>query len=182
MENRKVKKTIKFVSMFMTLLMLALVIYGLANLSSLDEEISSLIYNYGAFALFPISIFLELVPQIISPIVTLITGIIAGVNVHYAILATVLGSIIGSFIGFVLGKKYMFDAVDVLASEKSIKRLTYLTNKYGKVIVPIAAISPLPYLPVFLGAMNLSKKNFIIYGMIPRILGIVTFGYLTSIL
>ena len=161
--------------------MLVLIIYGLTNLSFLNEEFSSLIYDYGALALFVISILLDLVPQLISPVIALGTGIIAGINVHYAIFATVLGSMLGSVIGFALGKKYMFDIVDILVSEKSIARVTNLTNKYGKVIVPIAAISPLPYLPVFLGAVNFSKKNFVIYGIIPRIFSIIIFGYLISI-
>ena len=181
MKNKEVKKTIKFANAFITLLVLALVIYGLVNLPSLDEEVSFLIYDYGALALFAISILLDLTPQLISPIIALSTGIIAGINVHYAIIATVLGSTLGSAIGFILGKKYMFNAVDILVSEESVKKLTSLTNKYGKVVVPLAAISPLPYLPVFLGAMNFSKKNFIIYGIIPRIFSIITVGYLTSI-
>ena len=178
----KVKKTIKFVSAFITLSMLALVIYSLVNISFLNKEVSSLIYDYGAIALFAISILLDLIPQLISPIIALSTGIITGINVHYAIIATILGSTIGSVIGFVLGKKYMFDAVDVIISEKSTETLTNLTNKYGKIIVPLAAISPLPYLPVFLGAMNFSKRNFVIYGIIPRVISLIAFGYLTSIL
>jgi len=161
---------------------MVLVVYSLTNLLFLDEEISSLIYNYGAIALFAISILLDLIPQLISPIIALSTGIIAGINVHYAIFATSLGSALGSFIGFALGKKYMFDAVNIMVSEKSTKTLTNLTNKYGKIIVPIAAFSPLPYLPVLLGAINFSKKNFIIYGIIPRVMSITIFGYLTSIL
>ncbi len=161
--------------------MLILIIYGLTNLSFLDEEFSSLIYDYGVLALFVISILLDLVPQLISPVIALGTGIIAGINVHYAIFATVLGSMLGSIIGFILGKKYMFDVVDILVSEKSIARVTGLTNKYGKVVVPLAAISPLPYLPVLLGAMNFSKKNFFTYGIIPRILGIIIFGYIVNI-
>lgn len=50
--------------------------------------------------------------------------------------------------------------------------------KKRKIIVPIAAISPLPYLPVLLGAMNFSKQNFIIYGLIPRALSFIIFGYI----
>jgi len=72
----------------------------------------------------------------------------------------------------------MFEAVDALSPKKSTKKLTYLTNKYGKIVIPIAAVSPLPYLPVVLGTMNLSKRNFIIYGLVPRALGIIAYGIL----
>jgi uncharacterized membrane protein YdjX (TVP38/TMEM64 family) len=145
----------------------------------LSDKVSVQLQTYGAPALFFITLILDLIPQIISPVVAMITAIVIGMNIYLAIIATILGSTIGSFIGFMLGKKYMFDAVNAMASKKSIDRLTDLTNKYGKIIVPLAAISPIPYLPVLLGAINLSKKNFIIYGLIPRTIGIILFGYIT---
>lgn len=162
--------------------MLTLIIYSFTNLLFLDEEISSLIYNYGVIALFLISILLDLIPQLISQIIALSTGILAGINIHYAIIATILDSTLCSLIGFVLGKRYMFNAVNIIVSEKSAKTLTNLTNKYGKIIVPIVAFSPLPYLPVLLCAMNFSKRNFLIYGLISRTISLIVFGYLTSIL
>ncbi|MDH3353401.1 MAG: VTT domain-containing protein [Nanoarchaeota archaeon] len=173
-------KTIRFASAFITLTILGILAYSLTNITKLDENVYSLIHNYGESALFLISILLDLIPQLISPVIALGTGIIAGINVHYAIIATIFGSTLGSVIGFALGKKYMFEAVDILTSEKSAKRLNTLTNKYGKIIVPLAAISPLPYLPVFLGAINFSKRNFLIYGIIPRALSFIVYGYLIS--
>jgi len=76
----------------------------------------------------------------------------------------------------------MFDTIDLMSSKKAADRVTHLTNKYGKIIIPIAAISPLPYLPVALGALNLSEKNFVIFGLIPRALGIAAYGSLFSLL
>lgn len=173
-------KTIRLVSALVTVVVLGVLAYGLINIAELDESVYSLIHIYGIPALFGISILLDLIPQLISPVMALGTGIIAGINVHYAIASTILGSVIGSVIGFALGKKYMFDAVYAMASEKSVEKLTTLTNKYGKIIVPLAAISPLPYLPVFLGAINLSKRNFVLYGIVPRVLSFIIFGYLVS--
>jgi membrane protein YqaA with SNARE-associated domain len=180
MKKEELRKTVKFANAFIAIAMIALLAYGLINLSNLDEKVSQEIYDYGAPALFIISLLLDLVPQLISPIIALGTAIIAGVNPQYAIIATILGSLIGSLIGFFLGKKYMFDAVYVLLSKESAEKLTKITNKYGKAIVPLAAISPLPYLPVLLGAMNLSNKNFWVYGLIPRALAIIVYGYLAS--
>ena len=172
------KKAIKFLVVFFILLMLTFVLYGFINRTSLNNEFLDGISKYGAPALFIISIFLDMVPQVISPIMVLITGIFMGINIHCAILATILGSISGSVLGFFIGKKYMLDAVDVMVSKKAVRRLTYLINKYGKIIIPLAAISPLPYLPVVIGTMNFSKRNFILYGLIPRILSFIVFGYL----
>jgi len=177
-----VKTAIKHTSILIILIVLALILYGITNLGPISEEATTLINNYGTPALFAISIFLDLIPQIISPIVVLVAGLIAGMNIYLAIIATILGSAIGSTIGFTIGKKYMFHAVEILTTKKSTNKLTHLTNKYGKIIVPIAAISPLPYLPVALGAMNFSKRNFIIFGLIPRAISIAAYGYLFTLL
>jgi len=182
MTTKKLKRTVTFVSVLIILVVLALVLYGITNLGPISEETTILINNYGTPALFIISIFLDLIPQMVSPIIALAAGLIAGINIYYAILATILGSAIGSIIGFAIGKKYMFEAVDVLTTKKSINKLTDLTNKYGKIVIPIAAISPLPYLPVAIGAMNFSKRDFIIFGLIPRAISIAVYGFLFSLL
>jgi membrane protein YqaA with SNARE-associated domain len=167
------KKSIAFISVFISLIIIALMIYGLMNVETLGEEVTSQIQDYGVPALFIISILLDLIPQIISPVAAMVMAVVMGVNIYSAIIATILGSTIGSIIGFALGKKYMFKAVNAMASKKSVNRLTDLTNRYGKIAVPIAAISPVPYLPVLLGAINFSNKNFIIFGLIPRALSII---------
>ena len=177
-KSKRARNFVKFVSVLIVLLMVALTVYSFLNRGILDDKVSSGISNYGLSALFVASLLLDLIPQLISPVVAMGAGIIIGMNIYVAIITTILGSAVGSLLGFFLGKKYLFDAVDVMSSKKSVKRLTYLTNRYGRVIVPLAAISPLPYLPVLLGAINFSKKNFLIYGLIPRALSIELFGYL----
>jgi len=172
------KKSVKFISVFISLIVIALMVYGLMNAGTISSEVSSQIQDYGAPALFIISILFDLIPQLISPVAAMVVAIVMGVNLYYAIIATILGSTIGSIIGFTLGKKYMFDAVNAMASKKSIDRLTDLTNRYGKVAVPLAAISPVPYLPVLLGALNFSNKNFIIFGLIPRALSIILLSFI----
>ena len=172
------KRSIRIISSLITIISIALIIYTLINSTTLQKEFSSQVQSYGIPSILTLSILLDLIPQLISPIIILAASLVAGVNTPLAIIATIVGSSIGSIIGFALGKKYMCKAVTLLSTEPTRKRLTHLTNKYGKIIVPLAAISPLPYLPVLLGAMNLSKKNFLIYGLIPRALSFIIFGYL----
>jgi membrane protein YqaA with SNARE-associated domain len=179
---KKAKKVVRFISVFIGLLTVTLMIYGLMNAGMLNEKVSSGISDYGISALFIISLLLDLIPQMISPVLAMGAGILIGMNVYAVIITTILGSTVGSIIGFILGKKYLFDAVDTMSSKKAVKRMTHLTNKYGKIIVPLAAISPLPYLPVVLGAINFSKRNFLIYGLIPRAISIIVFGYLICLI
>lgn len=177
-QNKKIKTAIKVAATLVTIVSLTLIFYTLINSEALQQQFSTQVQTYGIPSLFILSLLLDLIPQLISPVVPLAAAILAGINIHYAIVITVLGSVIGSITGFVLGKKYMYKAVDILTSKKAAQKLTNLTNKYGKIIVPIAAISPLPYLPVLLGAMNFTKKNFMIYGLIPRAIGFIVFGYI----
>ncbi len=178
LNKKKIKVAIKAGEVVVTTVLLMLIFYILINSGTLQQEFESTVYIYGAPSLFALSFLLDLVPQLISPVMMLAAAIFAGINFYSAIIITILGSTIGSILGFVLGKKYMYTSVDLLTSKKAAEKLTRLTNKYGKIIVPIAAISPLPYLPVLLGAMNFSKRNFIIYGLVPRALGFIIFGYL----
>lgn len=172
---------IKATGILITLAIAILIAYTIASTIFLDEGSSPLIQKYGIPALFLISAFLDLIPQYISPILALVTAIATGINIYYATIATILGSTFGAIIGYTIGKKYLHTAVDILATKKSTKKLTNLTNNYGKIIIPLAAVSPIPYLPVAIGAIQFSKRNFIIYGLIPRALGIAIYAYLFSI-
>ena len=178
----KTKKVIEFTSVFITLLILSLFAYSITNITSLEKETSSLIQNYGIPSLFIISIFLDLIPQYISPIIILAIAIITNINIYYATIAIILGSTIGSIIGYTIGRKYLHNAVDLLSSRKSTKRIIELTNNYGKIIIPLAAVSPIPYLPIVIGAIQFSKRNFIIYGLIPRAISLAIYAYIFSII
>ena len=182
MKKKKIAKTIKTINIIISIIVLTLFIYGLINISKVEDSANSIIYTHGAPAIFFISIILDMLPQFISPMIILATGILAGMNVLTAIVMVAIGSVIGSTLGFIIGEKYMIDGVLLVISEKKVQRASYLINKYGKVIIPIAAVSPLPYLPVLLGALKISRKNFFIYGILPRIMGIIAFGYLVSLL
>jgi len=179
--NKKERDVIKFLMGFVVLVILATIMYAFFNREILAQNFSYQILAYGTPALLFISIILDLIPQAISPIFALGVGIAAGINVYFAIGATVLGSTIGSILGFFFGKKYMYNAVDILASKKDTEKLTDLTNRYGKIIVPLAAISPVPYIPVGLGAINFSKRNFLFYGIIPRAIAIIIYGLLFTL-
>jgi len=178
----RTRKAIKLTGLSITILILAVLVYTIFNLTILKEETSLLIQDYGIPALFIISIFLDLIPQYISPVVALATAIIANINIYYATIAIILGSAIGSIVGYTIGKKYLHNAVDLLGSKKSTNKIIELTNNYGKIIIPLAAVSPIPYLPVLIGAMQFSKRNFIIYGLIPRALSLAIYAYLFSII
>ncbi len=180
--KKKTRMMLRVGVTMITMVSFILISYALINSEILQQELKVAVQNYGIPSLFTLSLLLDLAPQLISPVMVLTAAIFAGININYAIIITILGSTIGSILGFVFGKKYMHTAVNLLTLKRSREDITSLTNKYGKIIVPIAAISPLPYLPVLLGAMNFSKRNFIIYGLIPRAFSFILYGYLIHII
>ncbi|MBU3924224.1 MAG: VTT domain-containing protein [Nanoarchaeota archaeon] len=181
MKKQNIKLLIGIITILLTIIITAAMVLTFIYLPQLKNSSSELIYAYGIPALFLLSLLLDLGPQYVSPIAVEGIAILAGINLYYVITATIIGSAIGSSTAYYLGKKYMFKAVDILTSKKDAIRLTHLTNKYGKAIIAIAAISPLPYLPVVIGAANCSKKNFIIYGLIPRATSFIIYGLIISI-
>lgn len=180
--KKQVKNGIRIISATITIASLILIIYTIINSHSLHQQFQDQVQLYGIPSIFVLCLFLDLLPQFLSPMAILIAGIVAGISTPLAIIIASLGSLIGSIIGFAIGKKYMYGAVRLTASESSTQKLTHLTNKYGKIIVPVAAISPLPYLPILLGAMNFTKKNFIIYGLLSRVASLIVVGCLTKII
>jgi membrane protein YqaA with SNARE-associated domain len=176
MNKKNLRLIVEITATLFAIAITALLIITFLNLEYIKESSSNLIYSYGLPALFLVSALLEIVPQYLSPIVTSGVAIIAGLSPLYVIPTAILGSMLGSTIGYILGKKYMKKAIDIMASKESIEKLEELTNKYGKAVVALAAISPLPYLPLGIGALNFSTKNFVIYALIPRALSFIVYG------
>ena len=56
---------------------------------------------------------------------------------------------------------------------KIFKKAERGINKKGKIIVAIAAVSPVPYIPMVLGAIKMARKEFILWGILPRSIGII---------
>lgn len=177
--DKEVRKSIRIVVIFTILITLAILVFTFSAIAFSEEDISYRITKYGLPSLFVLSLVFDMIPQVVSPIVTLSLAIAAGIKVYLVVPTVILGSLIGSVISFSVGKKYMFRSVEVLAKNSHAKKLTYLVNRYGKIIVPIAALSPLPYLPVVIGSMNMTRKNFIIFGLIPRSISFIAYGLLT---
>lgn len=168
---------IQIFDFLLIIVLLVLIVLSIFYSEFFKAVVFSILYDYGFFALFIINFFLEFIPQLITPIGTLVPALAFGLNPHFSILVVILGSFFGSSLGYLVGVNTGFDFLRNIISQKKINKLVYFMNKYGKLAVFIAAISPLPYIPMVIGALNMNKKNFILYGLIPRALGLITFGY-----
>ena len=89
--------------------------------------------------------------------------------------------IIGGLLGFWLGKKYGFRMVCAMAKKESIQTILRFKDKYGNFFMFLSAFSPLPYFPIIFGAVLVEKKDFIVYGLIPRALFIIAGAYMIQL-
>ena len=172
------KKLINLLNIAIASLFLFLFLFSIIKQGYIRELISSEIEAYGFFFIFLVSALLEFIPQYVTPYVILINAEVIGISISQLLIFTIAGSVIGSLIGFETGRKYGLGFVENIYNEKEIMRIQKKTNNYGKWFVLVAAISPLPYIPIIFGFLNLTRKNFIIFGVIPRVIGLLLFGFL----
>jgi membrane protein YqaA with SNARE-associated domain len=179
--EKKIKRVLfQTVEVAITLAIIAFFIYSIFNFGGLkDQYTQENDTNY--IILFLTAIFLEAAPQLVS-VSLILTGIIlAGTTPHTAIFIVTAGSFIGSLIGFLVGHLFAERAVELIISEKRIEkeksRIRKYTDKHGKWMLAILAITPLPYFPVLFGGLKMNGKEFIIYGALIRALSYVMYGY-----
>ncbi len=150
-----------------------------------DEFISLVtvgIDDAGMIMIFFLTVILEIVPQYIAPHILLISAMILGMNMYYALAALLLGSIMGSLIGYELGRVYGTSLVQKMVSQKNMEKTSYLVNKYGVWFILIASFSPVPYLPMVFGSLNMRRKVFLFFGLFPRMIGFTIFSLLLTFL
>ena len=148
------------------------------NEKSVEQFLTTSIAKYGVISLFFITFMLDFIPQLITPYSTLVSFLFIGFNPQFVIWFTITGAMIGSILGFEVGKRYGEEVVEEFIKKKTIKRITKFMNDYsGKLVLLITAISPLPYIPMIVGSLNMTRKNFIIYGLLVRFFGLLVVGY-----
>lgn len=169
MKDKKVLKraTILFAAIFILLFILSIVYQ-----ENLEDILGSNISAYGAGFLFFIAFLIELIPNYLSPHLGVINAYVLDISLETTVLFLLLGSITGSVIGFELGKKYGTHLAENFLAEKEIRQIENVLNKKGRWGILLAAISPIPYLPIILGSIRFSRKNFISFGVVPRSIGI----------
>lgn len=170
------KKKLKNISIFISFVLILIFFVSIFTKDYLGSFITHNIQIYGIIFIILITAFLEIVPQFIAPHLILINLQIIGFSTFFSVLAVIIGALTGALFGFYLGKRYGIDFVNSIYSKKEIRSLNEKIDKYGKWIILIAALSPVPYIPVIFGSVDMDWKTFIIFGIIPRMLGILITG------
>jgi len=174
----KNEKILRIITVFFAAIFVILFVLSIVYQKDIENKIGSRIESYGAIILFLMAFMIELIPNYLSPHLGVINAYVLDISLKTAIVFLTLGSITGSIIGFELGKKYGTKLTKNFLGEKKIKEIENILNKKGRWGVLFAAISPVPYLPIILGSIKLSRKNFISFGIIPRAIGITLIAFI----
>jgi membrane protein YqaA with SNARE-associated domain len=155
-------------------LVIAFFIFVLNNLSSFNNLVEKTVGAFGVFAVFLFSLLSDTLVQPIGPEVSATLGVAFGLNAYLVFLFSILGSLVGGLISFYVGRRFLLEKFEVSCSVKDHRRYCGLFEKYGKLSLAIAAITPLPYvLFVWMaGAFNLNVKDYLLYGFLPRVIRI----------
>lgn len=175
--NESLRRNIEVIDLSLALVLVALSIVSLLSYQFYKGAVTLEIQAYGFAGLFLASAFLEFVPQILNPFLVILVGIASGLNPDMSILVVGFGSIFGSVLGFELGRIYGIRLVSPLFSRKTMNKVSDFWAEHGKIVVLVSAITPLPYVPLIFGSLNLKRKHMWIYGLLPRILSFAIVGY-----
>jgi len=176
------KGVIKIASISLLVLMFTLLIFSIARYETVKGWSQQFILGYGLFAIFVLSLFFDLFPQYLSAhLLILIAADLARNNLFLVSIvvlgATLLASIAGFSIGRYLEEKFF---IDVFGKEIYAKIGAEMKDK-GKWYAALSAVSPLPYIPILFGALNMKWKDFVIWGIIPRLLGFIATSIFAAI-
>ena len=133
---------------------------------------------YGLVIIFFLTFFLEIIPQYIGPHALIVEARILEIPLTEIYITVIIGSLIGSIIGFEIGKKFGKRIIKKYSSKDFYKKLKEKTEQYGKWIMALAGISPLPYLPIIFGSLEIKRREFFYFGILPRITGYFLFALL----
>ncbi|MDP3987124.1 MAG: VTT domain-containing protein [Nanoarchaeota archaeon] len=176
------KRSLRILGITITLLTLLIFFLSILFREEIQLFITHDAENYGLAAVFIIVFILELIPQYVSPHLIIINAGILRFSILSITALSILGTITSSLLGFYLGRTYGFEIIRNFYNKNKINYIDKKMDAYGKWFLVVAAMSPIPYLPIVFGSFNIKWHTFILYGVIPRIIGFIALGLLMYLL
>ncbi len=150
---------------FVSLIFILVLIF----LPRVESNVQSFIVSYGLVAVFLISLLADMLMQPIGPDVPLFIGIILGFNPIQMLAIVLVASYLATIVSYNLGMRFGAEGFRKLYGDKKYLKTKSRYEKYA-LIVPIAALTPIPYVPVcwISGIFRMNKVKFFLYALIPR--------------
>lgn len=148
------------------IIFIALII--LAFWFNVEELVLNIILDYSYFGIFTIVFFSELLVQPVGPDIPLIIALVfTSLNPFWVIFSVVMGSLSSLILAYFIGKKLGAPGIERIIGSKKWSKIEKNDN-YGKWLLFIGSISPVPYIPYLTGLFEMSIKEIILYVLIPR--------------
>ena len=172
------KRLYQVLEIILLVLIIGVFTWGTLNYSMLELIINEQIKTYGYLAIFAISVILEIVPQYLSPHLGILSAKLFEFNLLYATILVIFGSFLGSIVGYEIGigARDKSNLQENLIGKERYYQVKKVLNEKGKFAITLAAITPLPYMPIIWGILSINRKTFFLYGIIPRTIGCVLFA------
>jgi membrane protein YqaA with SNARE-associated domain len=164
------REKIELATFWIIVLVLAFFIFK--NIEIIQDKIGHLILLFGYPAVLILAGLADALEQPIGPEIPGIIAIFFGLNPFIVISLAFLGSTVGSLTSLYVGKRFLTPRIVSFCSTKEHLNLCKIFHKYGKLILALAAISPLPYVTTcwISGAFQIHLKDFFLFGIFPRLL------------
>lgn len=167
------KRAINLIGFLIILFTLGLFIYSFVDYGFIKNLASQTLIYYGLPAIFLIVFFFDLFPQYLSGHYVLVIAAVLKMDMLNSLIIALVGAFLASVLGFWLGKKVEGSFFNDIFGRVMYKKMEKGITKYGRWYAAISAVSPLPYIPLLFGALDMKWKDFLIYGVIPRLLGFI---------
>ena len=158
------------------LIFISVGLYVIFNYEYFEIQMNYFINKFGLIGILITSFLADLFEHPFGPEIPASVGVLLGLNFVLVIIFSVLGSYLGSLVNFYIGRKYLSKRVGEIDENKIQKKHYKFFNKYGKLALVLAAISPVPWVAFcwLAGIFKMSLKQFFIWGLIPRFLRILS--------
>ena len=163
---------------------IAIFIYVLLSFSRIETEIVESVSAYGFIAIFVSSFLLDALMQPLGPDIPIIAGILAGLDIYLTVIFAVAASVLASLAGHFLGRWYSDFGFKEVYGIEAYKKWRRFFKKYDRPAVAIAAVTPVPYVPIcwMSGIFEMKLSQFLLFAIVPRILRFIGVAYLVVLL
>ncbi len=164
-----------FISFFL------LSLFVIFQLTQLEKGIVTITSDYGYGAILAVSFLADMIMQPIGPDIPLIAGIVLGLNPMLSFIFAAAGSLAATALGYYLGSMYGEMGFMKFYGYSKYEKWRRYYEKYGKILVVVAALTPLPFVPIcwISGIFNMNKIEFIIFGIGSRLFRFLGVMYIT---
>jgi len=161
---------IKAISLACFIIFSVFFIFSFFYKEALSALITGNVKAYGLVGLALASAILDGFPQYVAPQLLAFNAALLGFGFFETVIALYIGSAIGSIIAFEFGSVIKEKVAHAFVKPETIERFEKWINKRGCWVIFVAAISPLPYIPILFGVLHVKRKIFLLMGVLPRIL------------